>query len=166
MTPGATINLRIPSRQRLKLLTLVVVVAACAPTETDPELASTVDTLEAVTGVEAEASLSPLVPRPADSENPFAGFDLDETVATTTEQQEVALRLRNDGVDDVLVFADGGAGEVRIDSVTGGAWTRVDLLTRAPVVTVRSTDLTGRDIQRVEITVGIDTVREVLVSAP
>ena len=166
MTPGATIIPRIPSRQSLMLLILAVVVAACAPTETDPELASTVDTVEAVTGVEAEASSSPLVPRPGDPENPFSGFDLDETVATTTEQREVLLRLRNDGVDDVLVFADGGAGEVRIDSVTGGAWTRVNLLTRAPVVTVRSTDLTGRDIQRVEITVGIDTVREVLVSAP
>jgi len=154
MTRGAT------------LLTLAIVVAACAPTGADPELASTADTVEAVTGVEAEASSSPLVRRPGDPQNPFSGFDLDKTVATTTDQQKVPLRLRNNGVDDVLVFADGGAGEVKIDSVTAGAWTRVDLLTRAPVVTVRSTDLTGRDLQRVEITVGIDTVREVLVSAP
>ena len=73
MTPGATIILRSPSRQSLMFLTLAIVVAACAPTETDPELASTVDTVEAVTGVEAEASSSPLVPRPGDPENPFSG---------------------------------------------------------------------------------------------
>lgn len=102
-----------------------------------------------------------------DPDDPFFGFDLDRTVAAaTTEQRTLALRLLNDGSEDVLVFADGGAGEVRIDSVAAGARTRVDLLTRASVVSLRSVSLTGRVLRHVEITAGADTVEDVVINAP
>ncbi|TFG64050.1 MAG: hypothetical protein E4H28_05665 [Gemmatimonadales bacterium] len=83
-----------------------------------------------------------------------------------TETREVALRLRNDGSEDALVYADGGAGEVRIDSVAAGGWTRIALETRAPILTLHSTDLGGRLLRRVEITVGVDSVREVIIGSP
>lgn len=146
------------------LLLLAASVGACAPAAPEPAQEPTVDTLRV-------GGDSTLVDSPLDNPgDPFFGFDLDRTVASTTDQQELALRLRNEGLEDVLVFADAGAGEVWVDSVSAGGWTRVDLVTRAPVVTLRSTDLGGRFLRRLEITVdvggGVDSVREVIVSAP
>ena len=144
----------------LATLSLSFVFGACTPSDKQPEPESTVDRRVAVD--------SATVPQrtPAASEDPFYGFELGDTVAVATEQQEVMLRLRNDGSEDVLVFADGGAGEVQIDSIGAGGWTRVELVTRAPTLILRSRDLHGSLLRRVEITVGADTVREVRVSAP
>ena len=147
------------------LVALVVagtVVGACAPGE--PESAQEHEPIVDTLAVGEEPSI-PDGPQ-ENPEDPFFGFDLGRTVASTTEQREVALRLVNEGLEDVLVFADAGAGEVRVDSISAGGWARVDLVTRAPVVTLRSTDLGGRFLRRVEITVGSDSVRQVVVSAP
>lgn len=144
----------------LAILSLSFVLGACIPSDEQSEPESAVDRLVAVD--------SATVPHrtPVASKDPFSGFGLGDTVAVATEPQEVLLRLRNDSSEDVLVFADGGAGEVQVDSIGAGGWTRVELVTRAPTVILRSTDLHGRLLRRVEITVGTDTVREVSVSAP
>jgi len=144
----------------LAILSLSFVPGACTPTDKRSEPESTVDELVAVDSSTVPHSM------PVTREDPFSGFDLGDTVAAATEQQEVFLRLRNSGSEDALVFADGGAGEVQVDSIGAGGWTRVELVTRAPTVILRSTDLHGRLLRRVEITVGADTVREVIVSAP
>lgn len=143
----------------LALLALVLLAWTCAPAEPEPVEIPAIDTLPADI-----AHDPPDVPT-YDPDDPFYGFDLDHTVVAATEQRKLALRLFNDGSEDVLVFADGGAGEVRIDSVAAGAWTRVDLLTRASVITLRSTSLTGRVLRRIEIATGADTVRDVVISA-
>ena len=144
---------------RAALLSFVLLAWTCAPAEPEPVEAPAIDTLPADIAFD-----SPGAPT-FDPDDPFFGFDLDRTVATATEQRKLALRLLNEGAEDVLVFADGGAGEVRIDSVAAGAWTRVDLLTRAPVVTLRSISLSGRVVSRVEITAAADTVTDVVISA-
>jgi hypothetical protein len=142
------------------LLVTGIAVGACAPAEPESTQEPTVDTL----AVGEESRLPDGQQQSPD--DPFFGFDLDRTVAATTKQREVALRLVNEGLEDVLVFADAGAGEVMVDSISAGDWTRVDLVTRAQAVTLKSTDLRGRILRRVEITVGLDSVRQVIVSAP
>ena len=140
-------------------LSFVLLAWTCAPAEPEPVEAPAIDTLP------ADIALEPPDLPAYDRDDPFFGFDLDRTAVATAEQRKLALRLLNDGSEDVLVFADGGAGEVRIDSVAAGAWTRVDLLTRASVVTLRSISLTGEILRRVEIATGADTVRDVVISA-
>lgn len=144
---------------RTALLSFALLACTCAPAEPEPVEIPAIDSLP------ADIAFDPPRGPPYDPDDPFFGFDLDRTPEAATEQRTLALRLRNDGSEDVLVFADAGAGEVRIDSVAAGAWTRVDLLTRASVVALRSISLTGRVVRRVEITVGADTVRDVVISA-
>jgi len=144
----------------LVLLVIGTVTGACAPAEPESTQELAVDTVAV-----GEDSRLPDGPE-ENPEDPFFGFDLDRTVAATTEQREVLLRMVNEGLEDVLVFADAGAGEVRVDSISAGDWTRVVLVTRSPAVTLRSTDLRGRILRIVEIPVGADSVRQVIVSAP
>ena len=137
-------------RSRAALLTFALLAWTCAPAEPEPVEVPAIDSLP------ADIAFDPPGCSSYDPDEPFFGFDLDRTPDAETEQRTLALRLRNDGSEDVLVFADAGAGEVRIDSVAAGTWTRVDLLTRASVVALRSISLTGRVLRRVEIPVGAD----------
>ncbi len=158
-SPG-TRSARLASVRLAFVLPASVLLAwTCAPADPEPVEVPAIDTLPADIALDSQSLPT------YDPDDPFFGFDLDGTVAATTEQRHLALRLLNDGSEDVLVYADGGAGEVRIDSVAAGARTRVDLLTRATVVTLRSTSLTGRELRRVEITTTTDTVRDVVISA-
>ena len=135
-------------------------VLACGETDQPSPPEHVADTVSAQIRAAAPAAGA------SDPTDPFFGFDLGQPVATTTIQRAFRLRLRNDGDEDVLVFADGGAGEVRIDSVTAGQWTEVELVTRAPLVVVRSATPAGRNLRRLEIDPVADTVREVVVHGP
>lgn len=102
--------------------------------------------------------------RPA--EDPFYGFDIDRVGSEDREEKLVALRLRNDGTEDAVVFADAGAGEVLLDSVEAGAWSRVDLVTRGPAVALRSARPSGQTIQHLDLAVVRDSVIEIRLENP
>lgn len=97
---------------------------------------------------------------PAD---PFAGFELGADPQVSAELRRLSLLLRNDGPSVVVVHADGGAEEVLLDSVPAESRHRVDLLTRAPVVTLRAEAPGGRTLSTAEIAVGPDSIVEVRV---
>ena len=97
---------------------------------------------------------------PAD---PFAGFELSADPQVSAELRRLSLLLRNDGPSVVVVHADGGAEEVLLDSVPAESRHRVDLLTRAPVVTLRAEAPGGRTLSTDEIAVGPDSIVEVRV---
>lgn len=140
-------------------LVVVVLAAGCADNESVPPVKTAVDT--SLTGSLAEQPS----PEPNDSLDPLFGFDLDAPAANTSEQHRLALRLRNDGEEDALVFADAGAGEVLVDSVAAGSWSRVDILTRASRVVLRSATPAGRSLRHIEIETELDMLREVVVQA-
>ena len=82
------------------------------------------------------------------------------------EERLLALRLRNLGGEDAVVSADAGAGEVFLDSVEAGRWSRVDLLTRGPVVTLRSARSSGETIHQLDLDAVQDSVVEINVGEP
>lgn len=137
----------------------VTLATGCAESRSEPSAEIVADS--SITGGLTE----PPSPEPADSLDPLFGFDLDAPAAGTSEQHRLALRLRNDGEEDALVFADGGSGEVLIDSVAAGSWTRVDVLTRASRIILRSATPTGRSLRRIEIETDLDMLREVVIQA-
>jgi hypothetical protein len=137
----------------------VTLATGCADGRSEPMAEIAADS--SITGSLTE----PPDPEPADSLDPLYGFDLDPPATSSSQQQRVALRLRNDGEEDALVFADGGSGEVLIDSVTAGSWTRVDVLTRASKIVLRSATPTGRSLRRIEIETDLDMLREVVIQA-
>ncbi len=141
------------------LLAVVVLATGCADNQSEPTAEIPADSSSISTRTEEPS------PEPADSLDPLFGFDLDDTIGSTSEQRRLALRLRNDGEEDALVFADGGSGEVLIDSVPAGTWTRVDVLTRASRIVLRSATLTGRNLRRIEIDTDLDMLREVIIQA-
>lgn len=95
--------------------------------------------------------------------DPFTGFELDAGPSVSEDLRRLSLMLRNDAPTMAIVHADGGAGEVLLDSVPPGSRQRVDVLTRAPVVTLRATTLAGHALRATEVAVGPDTIVEVLV---
>lgn len=95
--------------------------------------------------------------------DPFAGFELNAGPEISADLRRLSLLLRNDGPSVVVVHADGGAEEVLLDSVPAESRHRVDLLTRAPVVTLRTEAPGGRTLSTAEIAVGPDSVVEVRV---
>lgn len=95
--------------------------------------------------------------------DPFTGFELDAGPQASADLRRLSLLLRNDATSMAIVHADGGADEVLLDSVPAGSGQRVDLLTRAPVVTLRAETPDGHALRTVEVAVGADTVVEVLV---
>ena len=97
---------------------------------------------------------------PAD---PFAGFELSADPQVSAELRRLSLLLRNDGPSVVIVHADGGAEEVLLDTVPAASRHRVDLLTRAPVVTLRTEAPGGRTLSTAEVAVGPDSIVEVRV---
>lgn len=105
-------------------------------------------------------------PSPAEvSDDPFAGFELEAGEAAGAEPRRLSLRLVNAGEELAIVFADGGAGEVLLDSVPPQSEARVDVLTRAPAVTLRSVGSSGAELRTTEVTLGPDTVVAVRVGA-
>lgn len=143
----------------VSILAVVMLAAGCADSESEPPVETAVDT--SLTGSLTERPS----PELDDSLDPLFGFDLDAPAAGTSEQHRLALRLRNDGEEDALVFADAGAGEVLVDSVAAGSWTRVDILTRASRVVLRSATPAGRNLRRIEIETELDMLREVVIQA-
>lgn len=97
------------------------------------------------------------------STDPFAGFELSADPQISADLRRLSLLLRNDGPSVVVVLADGGTEEVLLDSIPAESRHRVDLLTRAPVVTLRSEAPGGRTLSTAEIAVGPDSVVEVRV---
>lgn len=101
---------------------------------------------------------------PADTApDPFAGFQLESGPGASAEPRRLALSLRNDGPVPAIVRASGGADEVLLDTVPPGASHRVDLLTRAPSVTLRSLAADGRTLRTGDIVLGPDSIIEVRV---
>lgn len=97
--------------------------------------------------------------------DPFAGFPLEAGPEVSADPRRLRLLLRNDAGLMAIVRADGGAGEVVLDSVPPASRRRVDLLTRAPTVTLRVQTSEGRALRTVEVVVGTDSLTEVLVGA-
>jgi hypothetical protein len=95
--------------------------------------------------------------------DPFTGFELSADPQVSAELRRLSLLLRNDGPSVVVVHADGGAEEVLLDSVPAESRHRVDLLTRAPVVTLRTEAPGGRTLSTAEVAVGPDSIVEVRV---
>jgi hypothetical protein len=62
-----------------------------------------------------------------------------------------------------IVRASGGADEVLLDTVPPTATHRVDVLTRAASVTLRSLGEDGRTLRTIDVAAGPDTVVEVRV---
>lgn len=141
------------------LLIGAALVPGCAEPVSDQSLEAVADPSD------IESQSEPLREEAYDPADPFFGFDLDAPVVPAAEQRRLPLRLRNDGVVDALVYADGGAGEVLVDSVSAGGSKRVDLMTRATAVVLRSATPTGRTLRSVEIETGIDSLREIAIHA-
>lgn len=151
-------------RSRFTIAAGLVLLAGCGgggerPAE-QAETSSAVDSPEvAVDGAAAAAGTTGADETPAGaSSDPFAGFELAAGETASIEPRRIALRLVNPDDGTAIVFADGGAGEVLLDSVAARSEARVDVLTRAPVVTLRSVGPSGRELRATEVTVGPDTV--------
>lgn len=95
--------------------------------------------------------------------DPFAGFQLEAGPGVSDVPRQIALRLRNDSEQTALVYADGGAGEVLLDSVPPKAESRIDVVTRAGTISLRSVSPDGTSLRSTEVTAGLDTVVEVIV---
>ncbi len=94
--------------------------------------------------------------------DPFTGFELDADPATA-DQRRIALLLRNHDARTVVVYADGGAGEVLLDSVPPGSDVRVDILTRAATIALRSVASDGALLRETDVSPGPDTIVDVIV---
>ncbi len=94
--------------------------------------------------------------------DPFTGFELDADPATAVERR-VALLLRNHDARTAVVYADGGAGEVLLDSVPPGSDIRVDILSRAATIALRSVAPDGELLRETEVSPGPDTIVDVIV---
>lgn len=102
------------------------------------------------------------VPDTGLSPDPFPGFELDADPANAVERR-IALLLRNHAARTAVVYADGGAGEVLLDSVPPGSDVRVDILSRAATIALRSVAPDGELLRETEVSPGPDTVVDVIV---
>lgn len=144
------------------LLIAGLLVVGCGGAETDarqPDGASASGDTAAIAAdsTTADSTFADTTP------DPFAGFQLESGPAASAELRRLALSLRNDGAVPAIVRASGGAEEVLLDTVPPGAARRVDLLTRAASVTLRSLAADGRALRTRDVTVGADSVVEVRV---
>ena len=96
------------------------------------------------------------------SADPFKGFELDADPATADERR-IALLLRNRDARTAVVYADGGAGEVLLDSVPPGSDVRVDILSRAATIALRSVTPDGALLRETVVSPGPDTIVDVIV---
>lgn len=94
--------------------------------------------------------------------DPFTGFELDADPANAVERR-MALLLRNHDARTAVVYADGGAGEVLLDSVPPGSDIRVDIVSRAAAIALRSVAPDGELLRATEVAPGPDTIVEVIV---
>ena len=102
----------------------------------------------------------------ADSaDDPFTGFQLDADPVNDVERR-IALLLRNHDARTAIVYADGGAGEVLLDSVPPGSDVRVDILSRAGTIALRSVTPEGELLRATEVFPGSDTIVDVIVGLP
>lgn len=94
--------------------------------------------------------------------DPFTGFELD-TDSPNVVERRIALLLRNHDARMAVVYADGGAGEVLLDSVPPGSEIRVDILSRAATIALRSVAPDGEVLRETEVSPGPDTIVDVIV---
>lgn len=141
------------------MLCLAVASVSCGGAQPGAESLSEETTIPDTSVVEREAE-SPRI------EDPFYGFDIDRPSTESRQEKLLALRLENSGAGDAVVFADAGAGEVFLDSVASGSWSRVDLVTQGPAVTLRTARSTGETIQHLDLAVVPDSVIDVLLGDP
>ena len=99
------------------------------------------------------------------ADDPFAGFELEAGPEAGAVDRRIALLLRNQADRLAVVYADGGAGEVLLDSVPAGSDSRVDILSRASTITLRSLSAEGELLREAEVTPAPDTQIEVIVGA-
>lgn len=99
------------------------------------------------------------------ADDPFAGFELEAGPEAGAVDRRIALLLRNHSDRLAVVYADGGAGEVLLDSVPAGSDSRVDIVSRASMITLRSLSGEGDLLRVAEVTPAPDTVIEVMVGA-
>lgn len=137
-------------------LILALGAGACAGAEPGSE-AAPIDT-----STIAVADSQPTAP---EAEGPFRGFDIDRSAESRIERT-VALRLRNDGSEDAVVYADAGAGEVLLDTVAAGRWSRVDLVSFGSIVTLRSARASGESTHQLDLAAVPDSIIEVNVGEP
>ena len=146
-----------------------LLIGACADGDdagnrSEPASAASADTADAPLDTSAMAD-----PAMADSiaaahdQDPFHGFDLDSVAGARNEAKVARLLLRNDSEETAVVYGTGGAGEVLLDTVPAESERRVDVTTRAVRLGVRSETVTGEDLRQDEVTVGVDSVLNVLV---
>ncbi|MFW6089842.1 MAG: hypothetical protein ACODAB_08820 [Gemmatimonadota bacterium] len=94
--------------------------------------------------------------------DPFTGFELEADPAGAVERR-IPLLLRNQAARTAVVYADGGAGEVLLDSVPPGSDARVDILSRAATIALRSVAPDGELLRETEVSPGPDTIVDVIV---
>lgn len=148
----------------------MLALSACGPGEEPVQDAAPEETADtAAAGVDSaglatdSGAADPATEDSGGGGEPFFGFRLDAEPEAATESRRLALRLVNPGERLAVVYADGGAGEVLLDSVPAASESRIDVLTRAPRVGLRSVASDGAPLRSTEIEVGPDTVRSVLV---
>lgn len=98
------------------------------------------------------------------ADDPFTGFQLDADAANAVERRS-ALLLRNHDARMAIVYADGGAGEVLLDSVPPGSESRIDILSRASTIALRSVTPDGELLRETEVSPGLDTIVAVIVGS-
>jgi hypothetical protein len=130
--------------------------------DTPPEGATLEDTVARDT---AGDSIAAADPDAGSADDPFTGFQLDADPVNHVERR-IALLLRNHDARTAIVYADGGAGEVLLDSVPPGSDIRVDILSRAGTIALRSVTPEGDLLRATEVSPGADTVVGVIVGPP
>lgn len=150
----------------VSVLVLVSALACGAADETTDEVpsdgadaAAVEDSIVPGAGADSSRTAPPDTGSAAD---PFTGFELD-TDSPNTVERRIALLLRNHDARTAVVYADGGAGEVLLDSVPPGTDKRVDILSRAASIGLRSVAPDGEVLRETEVSPGPDTIVDVIV---
>lgn len=148
----------------------LVVVGACggAADGESTDLAADQEAPDTSTGsvdttVAADSAAGPS-PR-MNGKDPLHGFELPSAGEPLSEARIVRLLLRNASDEPAVVYGDGGAGEVLLDTVPPHGEQRVDVTTRAVRLALRSETASGEALRRDEVSVGVDSVLAVSVGA-
>lgn len=154
---------RPPSRFAL-LLCLVALAGSCDQPDGDVEAGDPAADAAEVPDTAGLADSSAVAgDSEADIAHPFVGFELPAGHPVGREARVARLLLSNTSDEPVVVYGDGGAGEVLLDTVAPKSERRVDVTTRAFRLGVRSETGTGEALRQDEVTVGADSVLEVSV---
>ena len=149
---------------RVLILAAGLALMACggsdgAANDTSPEDATLEDAAARDSATDSAAAVRPDA---GSGDHPFTGFQLDADPVNAVERR-IALLLRNHDVRTAIVYADGGAGEVLLDSVPPGSDIRVDILSRAGTIALRSVSPEGDLLRATEVYPGPDTIVDVIV---